>query len=129
MTTPHFDFPAACCSPFVALIAAAAFSAATLAPAADATWSKNRNASLTLVHGIPGDSLGATRDLPVQVRVYRLFDNTQVFNDVTYKTVAGPLSVRPGFYRIQVRVNGTSDPADPVDVHLARARTRPRSPT
>ncbi len=91
-----------------ALIAAAAFSAATLAPSAEATWGKNRNASLTLVHGIPGDSLGATRDLPVQVRVYRLFDRTQVFNDVTYGTVAGPLSVRPGLYRIQVRVNGTS---------------------
>ncbi len=71
-------------------------------------WKKNRNASLSLVHGIPGDSLGAAQDLPVQVRVYRLFDNTKVFDDVIYKTVAGPLEVRSGWYRIQVRVNGTS---------------------
>ena len=94
---------------FTALIAAAAVSAATMAPAADASWNtNNRNASLTLVHGIPGDALGATRELPVQVRVYRLFDRTQVFDNVTFGTVAGPFSVRPGFYRIQVRVNGTS---------------------
>ena len=92
-----------------ALIAIVALAAAALAPAAqaDGRWSKNRNASLTLVHGIPGDSLGATRDLPVQVRVYRLFDGTKVFDGVTFPTVAGPLSVKPGIYRIQVRVTGT----------------------
>lgn len=104
--TPTLRLPRRMLLAFTALLAVAAFSAAALAPAADATWKKPRNAALTLVHGIPGDSLGATRDLPVQVRVYRLFDNTQVFNDVIYKTVAGPLSVRPGWYRIQVRVNG-----------------------
>ena len=73
-------------------------SLAALAPAAqaDGRWSKDRNASLTLVHGIPGDSLGATRDLPVQVRVYRLFDGVKVFDGVTFPTVAGPLSVKPG---------------------------------
>jgi len=93
----------------VALIAIVALAAAALAPAAqaDGRWSKDRNASLTLVHGIPGDSLGATRDLPVQVRVYRLFDGTRVFDGVTFPTVAGPLSVKPGIYRIQVRVTGT----------------------
>jgi len=93
----------------VALIAIVALAAAALAPAAqaDGRWSKNRNASLTLVHGIPGDSVGATRDLPVQVRVYRLFDGTKVFDGVTFPTVAGPLSVKPGIYRIQVRVTGT----------------------
>jgi len=92
-----------------ALIAIVALAAAALAPAAqaDGRWSKDRNASLTLVHGIPGDSLGATRDLPVQVRVYRLFDGTKVFDGVTFPTVAGPLSVKPGIYRIQVRVTGT----------------------
>jgi len=93
----------------VALIAIVALAAAALAPAAqaDGRWSKDRNASLTLVHGIPGDSLGASRDLPVQVRVYRLFDGTKVFDGVTFPTVAGPLSVKPGIYRIQVRVTGT----------------------
>lgn len=92
-----------------ALMAIVALAAAALAPAAqaDGRWSKDRNASLTLVHGIPGDSLGATRDLPVQVRAYRLFDGTKVFDGVTFPTVAGPLSVRPGIYRIQVRVTGT----------------------
>jgi len=92
-----------------ALIAIVALAAAALAPAAqaDGRWSKDRSASLTLVHGIPGDSLGATRDLPVQVRVYRLFDGTKVFDGVTFPTVAGPLSVKPGIYRIQVRVTGT----------------------
>lgn len=92
-----------------ALIAIVALAAAALAPAAqaDGRWSKNRNASLTLVHGIPGDSVGASRDLPVQVRVYRLFDGTKVFDGVTFPTVAGPLSVKPGIYRIQVRVTGT----------------------
>jgi hypothetical protein len=83
--------------------------AAALAPVAQAhgRWNKERNASLTLVHGIPGDSLGATRELPVQVRVYRLFDGVKVFDSVTFPTVAGPLSVKPGVYRIQVRVSGT----------------------
>ena len=92
-----------------ALTAIVALAAAALAPAAqaDGRWSKHRNASLTLVHGIPGDSLGATRDLPVQVRVYRLFDGAKVFDGVTFPTVAGPLSVKPGIYRIQVRVTGT----------------------
>ena len=94
-----------------AFIAILALTAAALAPAAaqaDGRWSKDRKASLTLVHGIPGDSLGASRDLPVQVRVYRLFDGTKVFDSVTFPTVAGPLSVKPGLYRIQVRVTGTS---------------------
>ena len=94
-----------------ALIAVVALAAAALAPAAQAhggNWNKNRNASLTLVHGIPGDSVGASRALPVQVRVYRLFDGTKVFDGVTFPTVAGPLSVKPGIYRIQVRVTGTS---------------------
>jgi hypothetical protein len=83
--------------------------AAALAPGAQAhgRWNKERNASLTLVHGIPGDSLGASRELPVQVRVYRLFDGVKVFDSVTFPTVAGPLSVKPGVYRIQVRVSGT----------------------
>ena len=92
-----------------ALIAIVALAAAAMAPAAqaDGRWNKNRNASLTLVHGIPGDSVGATRDLPVQVRVYRLFDGTKVFDGVTFPTVVGPLSVKPGIYRIQVRVTGT----------------------
>ncbi len=91
------------------LLAIGAFASVALAPAAQAHEGRwNRNASLTLVHGIPGDSLGATRDLPVQIRVYRLFDGVKVFDGVTYKTVAGPLSVRPGWYRIQVRVTGTS---------------------
>ena len=92
-----------------ALIAIVAIAAAALAPAAhaDSRWNKNRNASLTLVHGIPGDSVGASRDLPVQVRVYRLFDGVKVFDGVTFPTVAGPLSVKPGIYRIQVRVTGT----------------------
>lgn len=92
-----------------AVIAIVALGAAALAPAAQAGhgWSKNRNASLTLVHGIPGDSVGATRELPVQVRVYRLLDGTKVFDGVKFPTVAGPLSVKPGIYRIQVRVTGT----------------------
>ena len=92
-----------------AILAIVALAAAALAPAAqaDGRWSKNRNASLTLVHGIPGDSVGATRDLPVQIRVYRLFDGTKVFDGVTFPTVDGPLSVKPGIYRIQVRVTGT----------------------
>jgi uncharacterized protein DUF4397 len=92
-----------------ALIAIVALAAAALAPAAqaDGRWSKARTASLTLVHGIPGDSLGATRALPVQVRVYRLFDGVKVFDSVTFPTVAGPLSVKRGVYRIEVRVSGT----------------------
>ncbi|HET8754699.1 MAG TPA: DUF4397 domain-containing protein [Solirubrobacteraceae bacterium] len=95
---------------FLATLIALVALAAALAPAAQAhgRWNKERNASLTLVHGIPGDSLGATRDLPVQVRVYRLFDGVKVFDSVTFPTVAGPLSVKPGVYRIQVRVTGTS---------------------
>lgn len=97
--------PTSLLATLIALVALAA----ALAPAAQAhgRWNKERNASLTLVHGIPGDSLGATRELPVQVRVYRLFDGVKVFDSVTFPTVAGPLSVKPGVYRIQVRVSGT----------------------
>ena len=107
--TTALRFPRRMLAAFTALLAVAALTAA-LAPAAqaDGRWKKDRNASLTLVHGIPGDSLGATRQLPVQVRVYRLFDGTKVFDGVTFPAVAGPLSVKPGFYRIQVRVTGTS---------------------
>jgi hypothetical protein len=97
--------PTSLLATLIALVALAA----ALAPAAQAhgRWNKDRSASLTLVHGIPGDSLGATRELPVQVRVYRLFDGVKVFDSVTFPTVAGPLSVKPGVYRIQVRVSGT----------------------
>lgn len=98
-----------------AFIAILALTVTALVPAAAQAdgrwgkgWSKERKASLTLVHGIPGDSLGASRELPVQVRVYRLLDGTKVFDNVTFPAVAGPLSVNPGIYRIQVRVTGTS---------------------
>ena len=85
----------------------AALAALTLAPGAQANgfgsaggWS----AQLSLVHGIPGESLGASRSLPVQIRVSRLFDGVKVFDDVTFPTATDTLTVRPGIYRIQVRV-------------------------
>ncbi|HEY5143787.1 MAG TPA: DUF4397 domain-containing protein [Solirubrobacteraceae bacterium] len=85
-----------------------ALAALIIAPSAQAHgfgFPAPRAAKLSLVHGIPGDSLGASRALPVQIRVYRLFDGVKVFNDVPFGTATDTLTVKPGIYRIQVRVN------------------------
>jgi hypothetical protein len=94
--------------PLLAVLTALA--AFMLAPTAQANgfgfgWPGARTAKLSLVHGIPGDSLGASRALPVQIRVYRLFDGVQVFDGVPFPTATDTLTVKPGIYRIQVRVN------------------------
>ncbi len=88
-----------------------ALAALVLAPAAQAHdhgFPAPRPAKLSLVHGIPGDSLGASRSLPAQIRAYRLFDGVQVFDDVPFPTATDPITVRPGIYRIQVRVKEAS---------------------
>ena len=53
---------------------------------------------LTLVHGIDGAG-----GFPVDISVYRLFHGSQRFENVTYGTVAGPLELPVGIYRVAVR--------------------------
>lgn len=66
------------------------------AQATDTGWSTK--AKLTLVHGVPGQD-----GFPVDISVYRLAVGSQVFQDVTFGTVAGPLSRDAGIYWIGIR--------------------------
>jgi len=73
---------------------------AVSSPAAQATdsWTSSK-AKLTLVHGIAGTD----NAFPVDISVYRLAVGSQVFEDVTYGTVAGPLTLDSGIYWIGIR--------------------------
>ncbi len=55
-------------------------------------------AKVTLVHGIDGKD-----GTPVDISLWRLGGKILRFEDVTYGTVAGPLDVKPGVYRVAVR--------------------------
>jgi hypothetical protein len=63
---------------------------------------------LTLVHGIPGDG-----GFPVDITLYRLFEGSQRFTGVTFGTVAGPLDVKPGIYRVAIRPAGAPPSSPP----------------
>jgi hypothetical protein len=70
---------------------------AVTATGAQATGTSTK-AGLTLVHGIDGPG-----GFPVDISVYRLAVGSQVFHDVTYGTVAGPLELGTGLYRVAIR--------------------------
>lgn len=72
--------------------------AGAAAPVASATETSPK-ARLTLVHGIAGTD----NRFPVDISVYRLAVGSQVFEDVTYGTIAGPLRLDPGVYWIGIR--------------------------
>ena len=112
----------------VAVAIAAASTVGLLAassPAAQATdsWTSSK-AKLTLVHGIAGTD----NAFPVDISVYRLGVGSQVFEDVTYGTVAGPLVAGrrhlpdrdPPGERAAVQL------ADPVAVGVAVVRLQPQ---
>lgn len=61
-------------------------------------WWGSSKAKLTLVHGI--DRKGG---FPVDISVYRLAVGSSVYEDVTYGTVAGPITTSAGIYRIALR--------------------------
>jgi Domain of unknown function (DUF4397) len=61
----------------------------------------HRPANLTLVHGIDG-----AHGFPVDISVWKLGGGVQHFDDVTYGTIAGPLEVRAGLYRVAIRAAG-----------------------
>ncbi len=61
----------------------------------------HRPANLTLVHGIDG-----AHGFPVDISVWKLGGGVQHFDDVTYGTVAGPLEVKAGLYRVAIRAAG-----------------------
>jgi len=84
---------------FVAAMTAATLVAAP-AGAADRQGTKwfGGAAKLTLVHGVPG-----ANGFPVDISVYRLAEGSQVFEDVTFGTVAGPLDLRAGIYWVGIR--------------------------
>jgi hypothetical protein len=70
---------------------------AATATGAQATHTSTK-AKLTLVHGIDGPG-----GFPVDISVYRLAVGSQVFQDVTYGTVAGPLELSKGIYWVGIR--------------------------
>lgn len=81
------------------LIAGLAALTLTAAPAgATADRPGARTGKLTLVHGVPGDA-----GFPVDISVYQLFRGSQVFEDVTFGTVAGPLDLKAGIYWVGIR--------------------------
>lgn len=67
-------------------------------------------AKLTLVHGIAGTD-GA---FPVDITVRRFRGEVQRFDGVTYGTVAGPLEVKPGLYKVAIRPAGAPWSSAPV---------------
>jgi hypothetical protein len=82
---------------------------ATAAKQKETSWWWGGKAKLTLVHGIDGEN-----GFPVDISVYRLAVGAQRFEDVTYGTVAGPLKVDPGIYRIAIRPAGAPKYSEPV---------------
>lgn len=72
-------------------------------------WGGTAKAKLTLVHGIDGKD-----GFPVDISVYRLAVGADRFEGVTYGTVAGPLKVDPGIYRIAIRPAGAPKYSEPV---------------
>jgi hypothetical protein len=64
--------------------------------AESSTW--HRKAKLTLVHGIPGQE-----GLPVDITLRKAGGAAQRFEDVTFGTIAGPLQVSKGLYRVAIR--------------------------
>ena len=89
---------------------------------------RHRPAQLTLVHGIDGDN-----GFPVDISVWKLGGGIQHFKDVTYGTVAGPLEVEAGIYRVSIRAAGapwysTAAPED-VGVVVSRSEQVRRGPS
>lgn len=69
-----------------------------------------QDASVYVVHGIPGTDLGLAADLPVDITS----NGTCLLTNVPFGTIAGPLAFAPGRYLIEVRpadlVNPCSQP-------------------
>jgi len=82
----------------VATLALTGLLAGTATGAQATTWGTSTKAKLTLVHGVPGPN-----GFPVDISVYKLAVGSQVFEDVTFGTVAGPLDVSSGLYWIGIR--------------------------
>ena len=71
------------------------------------TW--HRTAKLTLVHGIPGQG-----GLPVDITLRKAGGAVQRFEDVTFGTIAGPLQVSKGHYRVAIRPAGAPWSSEPI---------------
>jgi hypothetical protein len=89
----------------VGMFAGAATAAKRSEPA---SWWGSK-AQLTLVHGIDG-----AEGFPVDITLYRLAVGSQRFEGVTYGTVAGPLEVDAGIYRVAIRPAGAPKYSEPV---------------
>jgi hypothetical protein len=79
--------------------------AAGSALAADPTASSMAN--LIVVHGIPGSDVGLPQSLPVDVLVNGA---TCLLKGFTFGTVAGPVAVPPGVYKIAVSLADSAAP-------------------
>ncbi len=81
-----------------------AFSSLAFVPEAD----RNDNASVYVIHGIPGQDLGLNPDLPVDISV----DGACALEDFIFGQIVGPLMMPAGNYDIQVHLAEGFDPCD-----------------
>jgi len=70
-------------------------------------WTKK--AKLTLVHGVPGKA-----GFPVDITLRKWGGAAQRFEGVTFGTIAGPLEVPKGLYRVAIRPAGAKWSSKPV---------------
>ena len=93
------------------LVAGIAALTLTAAPsgATTASHTSGRTGQVTLVHGVPGKG-----GFPVDISLYRLFRGSQEFKGVTFGTVAGPLDLPVGIYRVGIRPAGAPRHSKPV---------------
>jgi hypothetical protein len=65
--------------------------------------SASAGAQVYVVHGIPGEDVGAAPALPVDIC---LAGGTPVLTGVEFGAIAGPLNLQPGRYDVEVRLAG-----------------------
>lgn len=82
--------------------AAAAMTAALLSPAAVAGAQEGDDATITVVHGIPGADLGLADELPVDVLV-----NGEIclLTDFEFGDISDRVQLAPGTYDVEVRLS------------------------
>lgn len=66
-----------------------------------------RDAKVYVIHGIPGKDLGADNALPVDVLVN---NSICLLKGFTFMQVAGPVSLKPGTYNIQISLANADKP-------------------
>jgi hypothetical protein len=65
-----------------------------------------QDATVFIVHGIPGIDLDLDPELPVDISV----DGTCLLQNFKFEEIAGPVSLAPGTYNIQIKLADLSNP-------------------